>query len=96
MHVPVNVKGIKLSLIWNFLKSNLNKYLDLYRKILKLFLYLLISPGNNTDSDKILETHRTTMLIRPPRRKIYSEKLHTGPIEKTVSWCIQNTYIRLY
>jgi hypothetical protein len=35
MHGPVNVKGIKLSLIWKFLKSNLNKYLDMYRKIFK-------------------------------------------------------------
>lgn len=68
----------------------------MYKKILKLFLYLLISTGNSTDSDKMLETYRTTLFIRPPRRKIYSEELHTGLIEKTVTWCIQNTYIKFY
>jgi len=74
-----------LSLIYKFLKSNLNKYLDIYRKVLKLFLYLQISTGNSTDSDKMLETYRMTVFIRPPRRKIYSEELHTRPIEKTVT-----------
>jgi len=68
----------------------------MYRKILKLFLYLLISTGNSTDSDKMLEAYRTTEFIRPPRIKAYSEELHTGPIEKAVTWCIQNTYMKFY
>jgi hypothetical protein len=56
----------------------------MYRKILKLFLYLLISTEISIDGSRMLETYRTTVFIRPPRRKIYSE-LNTEPLEKTVT-----------
>jgi hypothetical protein len=31
------------------------------------------------------------VLIRHSRRKIYSEERHIGPVEKAVTFCIQNT-----